>query len=66
MRDVNRIDGILKELAEIWKKQPDTRLGQLLLNVAQDPYLYYIEDEELINKLKEHYKVNWFATYFSF
>lgn len=58
MRDVNRIDGILKELAEIWKKQPDTRLGQLLLNVAQDPYLYYIEDEELINKLKEHYKVN--------
>ena len=31
MRDVNRIDGILKELAEIWKKQPDTRLGQLLL-----------------------------------
>lgn len=56
MRDINRIDRILKELAEIWKEQPDTRLGQLLLNAAQDPVLYYIEDDELIQKLKEHNK----------
>ena len=35
---------------------PDIRLGQLLLNVLKDPELYYIEDEELIAKLKEFYK----------
>ncbi len=54
MRDAERIDRILKEIAEIWKEQPDTRLGQLLLNAIQDPTLYYIEDEKLIEKLREH------------
>ena len=52
MRDINRIDKILKEIGEVWKKQPDTRLGQLLLNAAEDPVLYYIEDEELVERIK--------------
>ena len=56
MRDQNRIDNILNSIGDIWKKQPDLRLGQLLLNVMQDPMLYYIEDEALIEKLKEFYK----------
>lgn len=55
MRDINRIDSILKELGEIWKEYPDLRLGQLILNVLQDPVLYYIEDEDLILRLKEIY-----------
>ena len=64
MRDINRIDGILKELGEIWKEYPDLRLGQLILNAIKDPQLYYIEDgdliyyiedEDLILKLKEIY-----------
>ena len=56
MRDKYRIDAILNQVQEIWKNYPDLRLGQLLLNVARDPELYYIEDEELIKKLKEYYK----------
>ena len=32
MRDINRIDTILQQLGEIWKMNPDLRLGQLLLN----------------------------------
>lgn len=56
MRDSNRIDNILNSIGDIWKKQPDLRLGQLLLNVIQDPALYYIEDEALVEKLKEFYK----------
>ena len=56
MRNKYRIDAILNELQGIWMEVPDMRLGQLLLNVLKDPELYYIEDEELIAKLKEFYR----------
>lgn len=56
MRNPERIPEILNELAGIWKKHPDLRLGQLLLNIVRDPQLYYIEDVELIELLKEGYK----------
>ena len=55
MRDLNRIDGILKQIGDIWKRQVDMRLGQLLLNVLQDPALYYVEDEELVRRLQNFY-----------
>lgn len=55
MRDINRIDDILQNIGEVWKLFPDLRLGQLLLNVYSDPALYYVEDEKLIQKLKEFY-----------
>ena len=56
MRDINRIDLILDRLKTLWKKYPDLRLGQLILNVLQDPILYYIEDEELIEALEKAYE----------
>lgn len=56
MRDIGRIDKVLKEVGEVWKQVPDLRLGQLLLNVLQDPALYYVEDDQLILRLKEFYK----------
>lgn len=56
MRDINRIDLILDRLKTLWKKYPDLRLGQLILNVLQDPVLYYIEDEELIETLEKAYE----------
>lgn len=55
MRNPNRIDRILNEIRIIWKKYPDLRLGQLILNVIEDPALYYIEDEELVKLLKQTY-----------
>lgn len=55
MRDINRIDRILKEIGTIWKQYPDLRLGQLILNVINDPALYYIEDDELVELLKQTY-----------
>ena len=58
MRNKSRIDAIVTELEKIWVEYPDLRLGQLLLNVVKDPILYYLEDEELIERLKEFYKVN--------
>ena len=55
MRDPKRIPKILKEIEDIWKKHPGLRLGQLLLNVRQDPVLYYIEDEDLLKELSKLY-----------
>ena len=52
MRDPNRIDIILEEIKNIWKEHPDLRLGQLLLNAVPETYLYYIEDDKLIEYLK--------------
>lgn len=58
MRNPNRIDRILNEIRIIWKQYPDLRLGQLILNVVEDPALYYIEDEELVELLKQTYLEN--------
>ena len=53
MRDPNRIDKICKRLAEIWKRESDWRLSQLLSNFLS--YMgydcYYMEDEYFIENL---------------
>lgn len=55
MRDPNRIDQLLARLKAIWERNPDLRLGQLILNVASDPVLYYVEDEELMTAMEKLY-----------
>ena len=55
MRDITRIDKILSDIKEVWTTVPDLRLGQLLLNVLQDPALYYVEDEQLVSYLEKFY-----------
>lgn len=56
MRDTNRINKILEQIGEVWKRFPDLRLGQLILNVLQDPALYYVEDDALVDYLKKFYE----------
>ena len=57
MRDPNRIEIVLNEIKEIWKKHPDLRLCQLLLNLVANPNsLYYVEDDILIKGLKDLYE----------
>lgn len=55
MRDPKRISIVLKAIKEIWAKNPDLRLGQLICNVARDPVVYYLEDDELVNMLYAFY-----------
>lgn len=55
MRDPKRIDHILNRLKQVWETHPDLRLGQLILNVVEDPTLYYIEDDDLIDRLEQTY-----------
>lgn len=57
MRNKERIPQVLKEIQNIWEQYPDLRLGQLILNVINDPAAYYIEDDALIKTLKEFYEV---------
>lgn len=56
MRNINRIGNVLETISKIWNKNPDLRLGQLLLNAVDSEYLYYIEEDELIKILEEVYK----------
>lgn len=56
MRDINRIDKILKEFSDIWKTVPDLRLMQLISNfqiyIGSDCFPY--EDDSFIEKLKAY------------
>jgi uncharacterized protein YihD (DUF1040 family) len=47
-----RIPVILQYIEETWKKFPDLRLMQLLLNLDAG---YYTEDDELMDKFHELY-----------
>lgn len=57
MRDIERIDKILQEINKVWKRYPDLRFTQLIVNVmsARGSDLYYMEDEKFIKILKEFY-----------
>jgi len=52
MRDPNRIPIILSKLEQIWKENPDMRLGQLIVNAARpetaNSSIFHIEDEEML------------------
>lgn len=55
MRDPQRIDRILNLIAVIWRREPDLRLGQLLLSFAGfEGDIFYYEDDKTEEKLKEH------------
>jgi uncharacterized protein YihD (DUF1040 family) len=59
MRDPERIDRVLTTLKTIWKRNPDMRLGQLVVNAAKaasyedisQSRLFYIEDEQILKGL---------------
>ena len=48
MRDKRRIKTVLRVLRKLWKKHPELRLMQLLLNTTAH---YHTEDDTLLNKL---------------
>ncbi len=58
MRDPKRIQQLIGTLRGIWYQVPDLRLGQLIINCTHDleTDLFYIEDEVLLQKLKEYAK----------
>lgn len=60
MRDPDRIEAFLKRLGECWKKVPDWRFGQLMMNVlgemnagGRDPF--FPEDDEMIKFFEDYF-----------
>ena len=53
MRNPDRITPILDELGRLWRKQPDMRLGQLVVAAAGTHDPFYIEDDVMLQKLRE-------------
>ena len=54
-RDPKRISKILNILKQIWKMNPDLRLGQLILNAVNEEDLYYMEDDKILEKIVSTY-----------
>ena len=58
MRNIERIEPFMKEMAKIWKEKcPDWRFGQLMSNVLnsfdRDPF--FIEEDEMLKRFKEYF-----------
>lgn len=57
MRNPDRIQPTLGKLAEIWKANPDFRLGQLIMAITRtgehNPKLFYMEDDVFLKQLNE-------------
>lgn len=53
MRDPKRIKIILKHIERIWNKCYDLRLGQLIVNVTKQNDPFYVDDDQLIEQLKQ-------------
>lgn len=61
MRDINRIDKFCNELAEVWKKVPDWRFGQLMNNVlgqmqSEGKDIFFPEEDEMIEYFKNYFE----------
>ncbi len=53
MRDPARIDVVIEKLRDIWKRNPDMRLGQMVANVTTEDDIYHMEDSELIDRIEK-------------
>lgn len=57
MRDPQRIKPFLVRIEQLWLKNPDFRFGQLIIWLAKieelNPKLFYLEDKEFLEKIKE-------------
>lgn len=52
-RNPGRIDRICELLKVVWREQPDSRLGQLLVNLTRSNELFYVEDQLIEELLHE-------------
>ena len=51
-RKPSRIKPVIRKLEELWRKYPDLRLGQLLIDCAGDKDLFNLEDDELLEAME--------------
>ena len=61
MRDLARIERIMNVLSRIWRQNPDLRIGQILVSVAQvygftSPDIFHVEDDDILQALLDYEK----------
>jgi len=56
MRDPKRIKEVLALIEDIWARNPDLRLCQIIQSCYGTEDIFYVEDEELIEQLKVNYE----------
>ena len=52
MRDSKRIGPLLQAVEKAWRRYPDLRLAQLIMNLVDD---YHTSDEELLKRIEVIY-----------
>lgn len=50
-RDPARIDSVLTALRFYWNRNPDLRLGQIVVNMVGNRDPFYVEDDEMAGLL---------------
>lgn len=58
MRNPDRIDPFLERLGKVWKKVPNWRFGQLMVNIfrSMDRDPFFPEDDEMIDFIEKDFK----------
>lgn len=51
-RDPDRIPEALDEIRKTWERYPDLRLGQLMVILCGESGLFYVEDDDLLDRMK--------------
>ena len=51
------INKTIEQLRALWHKYPQLRLSQLILNAIDTETAYYLEDQEFIDAIDDHYKM---------
>lgn len=54
MRDSKRIKRVLNEIERIWNNNRSLRLSQLIVNATENKDIFYFEDDDLLNYLKQY------------
>lgn len=55
MRDPNRIPKVLEYVQRVWERNPDLRLGQLIVNLMTPRFadIFYVEDDQLLDAIRK-------------
>lgn len=53
MRDPERIDRVLDAVRRLWERQPNWRLGELIVNTTGEHRFFYTEDDQLLRRIEE-------------
>lgn len=56
MRNPNRIEPFLAEIAKLWHEVPDWRFGQLICNIPFDRDPFFMEEDEFLGCIKKMLK----------